>query len=307
MYEKSFLLILAGSVIAGCSVIPEVKYKQITQGADMKDMADAYYLQRSIVSIEASTQQKTNTKDQKLAVTEIVVRSTPKEFRDMKVGIKPIEGWRTKTMVNVTKMPNTELVASIGSEVEETLSKHITEYGGAIAKVAALAVSFGAMRDRDVCIHSDKQPITLDLATVIKDKTQNKFKGHSDQQCIEVELGDYPVDAVDTKSDSGSLNLPTDNTSYFYYSSCRDATITIHQDAESTVVKTVRISDPSRVQRVQFPAKGSIVMHSECGVSVQTEKTSGNPTSAVIEALATQGKAIKEAIDSAKDGKKSDK
>lgn len=40
-------------------------------------------------------------------------------------------------------------------------------------------------------------------------------------------------------------------------------------------------------------------MHSECGASVQTEKSEGVSTASIVDALAAQGKAIKDAIDAA--------
>jgi hypothetical protein len=64
--------------------------------------------------------------------------------------------------------------------------------------------------------------------------------------------------------------------------------------------KGLRVADPRFVQRVQFPTKGSITAHSECGVSVASEAASGDSGAAIVAALSTEAKAIKDALDSSK-------
>jgi hypothetical protein len=84
------------------------------------------------------------------------------------------------------------------------------------------------------------------------------------------------------------------------FSACRAATIKFNYQGRS-YEKRVKINDPNYFQKVGFPTKGKVTFHDECGVSVSSESESGVSSGAEIaEALAAQGKAIKEAIEAAK-------
>lgn len=280
MRSQLFVMLFVAS-ISGCTVLPSVEYRAITTPDDMAGMTDAFYRQQTKIEISVVA---TNTAG--ATAGELLIVSRPAEYRASKLGIKALTDWRSSTVVTLNKYPNTDLINSIGIEVTDITAKAITEYGGAFVKLIGLGVSGEAPQP---CIVSGP---TL---TLVVGPQGGTFDGNNPEKkgCISVTLGALPPDAM--PADKLPMNQQTHN---FYYSACRDATVTIKQ-ATSDVVKTLRVADPSHVQFVQFPPKGTITSHSECGVSVQTDKAAVDNGAAVVNALATQGKAIKDALDAA--------
>jgi hypothetical protein len=258
----------------------------------MKEMSDSFFLQKSSVAIDKASDGKA-AKDQNnndVVIADVRVTSTPKESRERKIAIGVVNDWQRTTMVNITKVANTELVSSIGVEVTDTRAKSISDYGGAIVKVIGAAAAI--LADVDTSGNSCNVPMTYDIPF---DGTSNLWEN----ACIKIELGPLPPDAASV--DTIPFGRSTSN---YYYSACRDAYITIKKLVGGSNLNkqptTVRVADPRFVQVVQLPAKGTITSHSQCGVSVVTQATAQSDGAAVADALATQAKAIKEAIEAAK-------
>lgn len=291
-------------MLGGCSVLPTVQYRIIEQAKDMEGMTDSFYRQRSEIELTlvSSRKEEKNAAGSAVEVSEISVASKPREYTASKLGIRAIENWRSSTVVSVTKAPNTDRVSSIGVEVTDNAAKNIGEYGGAIVKVIT---AVAAAADPDIpCLSSMKGPKTITLQDKLPtapNELEMHFDGGVDDKnpqsgCITIKLSPLPADALQ----ASMIPLNTDTHNY-YYSACRDAEITVRQSKTLEFKKTVRISDPQWVQLVQFPPKGTITSHSECGISVQTDKASADVgAAAIIEALATQGKAIKDALEAGK-------
>jgi hypothetical protein len=274
---------------AGCTVLPTVQYHVVKSPDDMKGMADSFFLQRSTIAIDLVSDTSAKNKDNKdVLVSDVSIVSKPAEYRDLKLAIKPSNNWRSNTTVTVNKVDNKELVASIGVEVTDTTVKTINAVGGAIVKVISLAGGLGLLEVHEACT----LPITYDVPNNLP------AEGSVDTgtTCFRLSVGKLPPDAM------LATQIPVDSdTNYYYYAACRDAIVTLtlpNQTGNKT--KTVRIADPRYVQLVQYPPKGTITSHSECGVSIKTEATSPTSAADIVDALATQGKAIKDAIDAAK-------
>jgi hypothetical protein len=219
---------------------------------------------------------------------DVGVVSIPREYRDVKLGIEPANTWWSKTTVSIKKIDNTELVSSVGVEVTNTTVQNIGDIGGAIVKIVGLAAAIGLKKEEvKVC----SLPRTYEL---FADGLEHPIE----DECISVQLGPLPPDVIEVSKIPQGVG-----THSYYYSACRDAVVTFNIDnATANRTQTVRVADPRYVQAVRFPPKGSITSHSQCGVSVVTEPTTAASASAsdVVAALATQGKAIKDAIDASK-------
>lgn len=283
-------------LLGGCSALPSVQYRIIESSKDMDGMTDSFYLRRSEIELTLVT--STTAKDPKnnpALSTEIAIVSKPREYRGTKLGIRADSSWRASTMVALNKTPNTDMINSIGIEVTDNTAKAIGDYGGAIVKVISL-LALGAGPALP-CLTQKGGPRTIILPDNLPDTMSFDGSGDADVKkgCISIKLSPLPADAL--KASSIPLN---NNTHNFYYSACRDAEITIKQSTGLSVTKTVRINDPMWVQAIQFPPKGTITSHSECGVSVKTENSAPDNGAAIINALATQAKAIKDALDAAK-------
>lgn len=281
--------VVAAVLAAGCTVLPNVQYRVVKSADDMKGMADSFFLQRSTIVIDLVSDTTAKNKDNKdVLVSDVSVVSKPAEYRALKLAIKPSNNWRSDTTVTINKVDNKELVASIGVEVTDTTVKTINAVGGAIVKVISLAGGLGLREEHKECT----LPVTYDVPENLPDSGPVP----TGTSCFSLSVGKLPPDAM------LATQIPVNSdTSYYYYAACRDATVTLtlaNQTGNRT--KTVRIADPRYVQLVQYPPKGTITSHSECGVSIKTEVTSPTSAADIVDALATQGKAIKDAIDAAK-------
>ena len=287
-FIRSKAVVLAAAC-AGCTAVPTVQYREIEKPADLDGVAGSFYLQRSVITVELK---ETPAKDKAAKPTvDFTVSSSPAEFRAVKYAIKPVNSWRSTTNVTLNKVANTDLVSSADVEVTDNTAKSINEYGGAIAKlIGTAAVLIAALPGAD-CLPAKSDAVKLNLSYPQGDT--ETFAGAGGSKCITVALKDLPTDALPRESIKQS-----GDTSRFYYAACRDAEVRVEQRS-GPLTGTVRVADPRFVQFVQFPAKGSVSMHSACGVSVKTDKPAGDNTAAIVDALATQGKAIKDAIDAA--------
>ena len=298
MIDSRLVVLCVAIILGGCTVLPTVQYRIIESAKDMEGMTDSFYRQRSEIELNLVSNAKgKDPAGNEVVTTEISIASKPREYRASKLDIHAIENWRTSTVVSVTKAPNTDRVSSIGVEVTDKTARNIGEYGGAIVKVVSAVVAAAA--PDTPCLSSKAGPKTITLPDTLTD-TMTFDGGEGDGKavvgCISIKLSPLPADALN----ASAIPLNTDTHKY-YYSACRDAEITVMQGVGRTFKKTVRVSDPQWVQLVQFPPKGTITNHSECGISVQTDKaTSDIGAAAIIDALATQGKAIKDALDAGK-------
>jgi hypothetical protein len=295
--SKYACFIAAGTalLLAGCNTVPAVQYTKIEKPEDAKKVADSFYLAQSEITIDKTAETKDSTKK----TEEFLIVSRPLAYPAYKIGVRPDDSWRVTTKVSIVKIENTDLVASVGVETTDNTATVIGQIGGALVKVIGLVAALAPLPGE--CIKADGFPVKLalsaaDLAGATGAKTFNfPAAGGAPAAggCISVAVGELPKDAMPAGE------LPYDKTtSNYYYSACRDAVVEF--TTPKKLSKKLRIADPNYVQFVQLPYKGSVTAHSECGVSVKTEATSPSSATQIIDALATQGKAIKDAIDAAK-------
>jgi hypothetical protein len=298
------VLVAAGglAMLGGCTAMPTVEYRRVQSSKDMQGMADAYFLQRS--KIEISINEVTEgAKDGKAASTvpTMTFRSVPAEDLGRKLAVNPVNNWRAKTTLALTKFENTDLVSAAGVEATNEVINSINEFGAIIVKAAPLLTLFGAAEESvRPCL--DPKGTLLAVLPELKDPSGKAetlvFQGNAskpEKDCVNVSVGALPPDAI-----SFEALTVNENVDVLYYAACRPISISVTHRGE-VLKATGRISDPRFVQSVRFPAKGTLNMHSQCGVSIKSDKASNETTaSAIIEALAAQAKAIKEVVEAAK-------
>lgn len=290
MNERTILSLLSSIALTACAVAPTVQYNVVKSPADLRgDEIDSFYLQRSIIKIDnAGTKKNVDGKD----AANIVATSIPAEFTDFKVSIRPAGQPGIKTNLNIAKRPNTELVAEAGVEVIDTRVEIINKLG-TIITTAAKHVPFNAATG----LEPDRLPKAIQVDVVLKaNKVGREARPDIDAaDGVTIDFGPIPPDA--NTIDKLPANVAT---SVMVYSACREATVKFKYK-DNNYTQTMKVADPNFFGQVAFPVKGKLSFHSECGVSVSSDKDTGVSSNAVIiEALATQGKAIKDAIDAAK-------
>jgi hypothetical protein len=277
-------LSLYSIAVAGCAVHPSASYTKITKDNATTPVTDSYYLQTSTIKISAPAKDATAPQ----------VDSVPTEYTAFKVGITSESSWlgMVDTNVNIAKTDNTALVKSVGVQVNDNRVATIEAIGGVAASALPLLVEavppltgadLPAQFRMDALLKDDgSQPIPL-----------SPIPGRN----VSLTIGPLPPDAVSID------RMPTGSTHQYFYAACREAVVDLFYAAKAGDRPTksqvvVKIADPRYFQLVSFPVKGSINMHSQCGVSVSTDTSSGVSTNADL--ITAVGKAITGAISAAK-------
>lgn len=294
LLSKPLLFALATVALlatSACKTMPKVAYKKITNPTDLDGTEfDQFVFQESELVIDGKKDDKGNF----VPPLQLSAISVPAEHKSFKVAIYRRGSIGVKTNVVISKIENTEIPKEIGSEVVDSRVDMIKQIGSAMVSLAAVALS----SDASTAIKFPRRiPISPLMTNVGK---EGGSVTTSDK--IEIELGALPQDAQ-------SIDLLPfgKDTSSYYYAACRTAIIRVPIcpskakspcDQSAYTLPPVKISDPRYFQSVGLPQKGKITMHSQCGVSVSTEKDSGTSSNAeVAAALAAQIAAVKEAVD----------
>lgn len=296
--SRRYALIVAALCCGACTVLPTVQYFNLTEGASrilvpadeggirmLENLSDTFYLRQSAIVIEP---QSSSSAPKEL--TGVKISSTPVEYTQTTYGIRPVTNWMSSTAVTLNKTDNTNMISSADVSVTDKRAGTISSIGAIVVKGLAIASLTKAVAS-SCAITSATPKATIDLSEIKAQKgvfDMHKIAGYEGCQ-LQVEYGALPVGAIE----AGKLPLGT-NTHTFYYSACRDVTVTL-KSATVIYIAKLRIADPRYLQFVQFPAKGSITMHSVCGASVKMESAAADTSLAIAEALATQTAAIIEA------------
>ncbi|MEI7361157.1 hypothetical protein [Dickeya dadantii] len=288
-------IIVSMMLMSGCAVKPEVSY-QIIQGDKPageklldKKISDSFYLASSSVIFEPEYDKESGDKKELIKYNVTVLNNDYKKF---KIGIVPKESLFTKTSINITKVDNTDRVKEIGVDTEDNREKIVKEFGAlAVAGITAIAWSSTPTTKSDT---AQTKVVNIDDTILNRNnESLNLFRDYD----AEITLGSVPVDAIpaDWITQSSAENLDKIK-NHFIYASCRDAVIKIRKDKIVQETIYARVSDPRYVQAVALPVKGKVTTHSQCGVSVVTEKNSQSTDTAVLTALLNEIKDLKDAV-----------
>ncbi|WP_278391711.1 hypothetical protein [Sphingobium yanoikuyae] len=270
---------------AGCATTSKVEYRVITSPADMKGMTDAFYMRRSVLELSASNVPAGKTDVE----TTIAIQALPREAQSLRIGVAAHRGFLSTTKINITKVENTDLVKSIGVETTDETVNRINQIGGVAVKLIQSAAMLGLGNISCLSPADGKQ--IFELNPTNGSETFKTVRGN----CITVTYGPLPKEVIRVQ------DLPKNTaTSLYYYSACRDADVVIQQTDDVVRREKIRVSDPAYLQYVEFPLKGKIEHHSQCGVSVTTEAYTATNPADIVGALTAQGKAIKDALEAAK-------
>jgi len=279
--------------VSGCVSAPSVQYSKVVSQADMDGMSDSFYLRRTTLEVSATDTKKKDASGKEVVVTDVNVNAVPAEHQAARYAIGGKRTLRSDTRVNLTKIENTDLINSIGTETTDTTVTTIQQAGGVISNLIAF-VGFGSTADTP-CVTEKlgKLKFNLDPSKAFQD-----FDGGT-RKCIRVTYGPLPQGSLPT----GDWPLRQD-TRFFYFAACRDATVRIAQSGAQTIEEKIKISDPNHLQYVRFPNKGKITHHSSCGISVVTEPSPTVNPADIVGALQAQGKAISDALKAARNDDK---
>lgn len=197
--------------------------------------------------------------------------------------------WKS-TNLNVEKYPNTDIIKSLTIDTED----HRKEFITSATSIAVTIAAFGLTASND----KEAYPYILDTEDLLtKDKLGDRqgFSATSDKSLnskpVNIYFGKIPDDAIETNK------FPfTKNSKVYAFSACRTAKVSF-DDGTTRREVSINVADPNFIQTIKIPDKGSITMHSGCGVDTKSEKSSVNSDAEVLSHLVEQ---VKSALDSKK-------
>jgi hypothetical protein len=274
-------------VITGCSPIA---YKQIT-GPD-KEGLTKFSLQSSAIVIDEVIKDGTST---------VVVTSVPTESKASHNANPPfrygMEGtdyffWKT-THLNVEKYPNTSLIKSISIDTEDNRKEFITSAVSVAGTIAGfqLASTTPTKATPEASTYPFIGDVESALLKVTKEDPEVELGGKLNKNPVTIVFGPVSPDAIPLDK----FNFDS-NSDVYAFSACRSAKVKFY-DGKDFRMASVSIADPSYIQTVKVPEKGSITMHSACGVDTKSEKSSVNSSSEVLSHLVQQ---VKSSLDAEK-------
>ena len=274
MFSQRILLLVAAISVVGCASRPSLTYSKIdTSTKPLLHFTDSYFLNVSKVAITPNKGKD----DAGNMVTQYAISSEPIEYQNFKVGVVSRNNFISTTKLNITKAENSDRYASGGTETTDNVKTLISTVGGIIVKgltmagPAPVSAPVQEVPVPDSCATMLTKPFVIEFSS-IKDAENNPnfpvrfVPTDSTTSCVHLTLDPLPPDAK--KIDEFPWNTPTSD---YFYSACRNLTVTVTYADQHLISKVVRIADPNYYQSVQYPYKGSVTMHSQCGVSVKTD------------------------------------
>lgn len=293
-------LLLGVATLSGCSVNPTVRYVEASsmgEAARQPRLIDSFYRQKNELTIEFKPVDAAGKQAAApLTVTNRRLEDTTR--RIMMIGADPF--W-SRTTINLTKVPDTDLIASASSEVVDRRAEITTSAGSVLKAILPLAMGAAGGPGKPKCNSLLIEPCIWALAPEATEK-----KGLIEAAPgLTVNWGAVPETAIPIENPAYQdfLNKPQKG---LFYSACREVTLsyeTIDSEHRTVYAWRGKVADPDFVEFVAFPKSGQLEFHNQCGVSVKSVKDPTVTTDVLITTAVTQAVAIKEALDKAQEAK----
>lgn len=293
-------LLLSIATLSACSVNPTVRYVEATapgEAARQPKLIDSFYRQRNELTFEL----KAATAGDKPTEEAFVVTNRRLEDTTRRIMILDADPFWSRTTINLTKVQDTDLIASASSEVVDRRAEIMTNVGNVLKVVIPLIGAAAGPSPGQKCSNLKVQPCAWTLPS-----DANGAQGKETAATgLTVVWGAVPATAVPVQDSSYQDFLKKPQKGMFY-SACREVAITYA--AKDAINNTIyswrgRIADPNFVDFVAFPGSGQIEFHNQCGVSVKSVKDPTVTTDVLVTTAVTQAVAIKEAIDKAEEAR----
>jgi len=320
--HPEFLLVGAMVVLSGCAADPSVRYQAAASFEDVlttqSKLIDTYYPQRNELTIAFKA---VDAAGKPVAEPLVVVNRRTEDTSKRMLLLRGDPLW-TRTTVNLLKVENTDLIKSAGVEVADRRAELITNVAS-IAKVL-IPIAFGAASGTTTEACGGVDP-SMKTCTWTLPANAGKGAGHQPVGA-KMTIAWDPVPVTAAPADDARVKALLSKPSHgMFYPACRsvaiyyvpagaraaaakDPAVKALLDADSSLqpafVWRGKVADPQYLEYVAFPRKGSIEFHTQCGVSVKTEKDPTLSSDALILTSLTQAISVKEAIEKAEEAKK---
>lgn len=280
--------------LVACTASPSVKYKDFSvSGPDLQGYTK-FTLQSSAIRARVTIVNPAETQPGQEPALAISLESVPMAFGQARYGVRDSgSDWWIKTEVKLTTRDNTDLVEKLQVEFFDNRQQTIKEAGA----LAATLLAFAPDPPGDIKNPTGEATIVFDLSSAMKPEVTTEHDISLSPATInpayrewhaKIHVGPIPPDAVQRSSFD-----PTEHTSVYFYSACRDTLVKLYDEKRVLrAMKAVKVADPSFIQTVALPKKGSISSTSECGVSVTSESKPATRDLVLLNEVIQQVKAV---------------
>ncbi|MHA3736678.1 hypothetical protein ACXR0M_13530 [Pseudomonas sp. Eth.TT006] len=296
--NKSMLVLLLGALtLSGCGTrFPSVQYEKVTAKTtpDLEGLVK-FNLPKTILKLDRD-------KDKKL-----VLEAIPGESEDNLFQIHQDDPWLIKTSFKWVKRENTNLLQSVGTEVEDNRIKTIQAVGGALASIAAVLFTKTIdLEDDGGPVPPAKAKVALPLA-IDTEPFLSGYTGENLQYTAEngsseaagkvgftLSFGPLPPATISLKDYLSATQGKSQHA--IFIPACRSARIKFtDQNSELSGLEFVTtVADPNYVQIIGLPNKGTVNFHSVCGANVLAEKADISTGSELVNASLAEAKSLSE-------------
>jgi len=298
MKACKLVLIVAGA-LAGCSSLPTVEYKKL-DGWDPEGRM-RYALPKSIIVIDYPKDKDGKRITSGASGVELTV--VPAES-ETSFAVAADDPWGRKTTLQWTKIANTELLATVGTEVIDNRVKIINSIGETAANGISLGASLGLLSYKFSNIvkiplteeplpDTEPYPVAFDLENKNLDEDLVFPSGKSPLILKATIPSEAPLGSVLLKSISTPLGL-SQMRHVLLTSACQKVTIEIKSGKFKGKVLEAKFADPRYVQTIPLPQKGTVSLHSSCGANVVASTTADSLDVEVVAAAVAQAKSLAE-------------
>lgn len=294
---------VAASILTGCSGQPTVKYEVAHNGpnypGDFEGLTK-FTLPKSVLYASYSDPDKKTGLSLASTPAEAGANGEPSKVSFM---IRPSDSMGIKTHLMVKKRDNTDLLESVGTEIEDNRTKMIESVAGIAVSVIGIAALAAPPSGDGGCIPMPAElPLAIDTeeflnATKTKAADPKARHGSIQRTCVDpvrfdIQFGSLPGDAIARETFIAQIKDPQE---IMIYSACRTATITFTSAPLAGKQFTTTVADPNFIQTIKFPQKGKVDMHSACGANTSSEKSGISSSTEVMNTLIAQAKTVREA------------
>jgi hypothetical protein len=303
MNKSTLVLLLGALTLSGCGThFPSVQYEKVTAKTppDLEGLVK-FNLSKTILKLDRD-------KDKKL-----VLEAIPGESEGNLFQIHQNDPWLIKTSFKWVKRENTNLLQSVGTEVEDNRIKTIQAVGGTLASIASVLLTQTINLDQDDSpAPPAKAKVSLPLAIDTEPFLQGYMKGDLSDTAdngssdgggrvpFTLSFGPLPPASISLKDYLSATQGKSQHA--IFIPACRTAKIKFTDTGSelSGLEFVTTVADPNYVQVIGLPNKGTVNFHSVCGANVLAEKADISTGSELVNASLAQAKSLSETWTTAK-------
>ncbi|VVO63665.1 hypothetical protein PS925_01362 [Pseudomonas fluorescens] len=291
--------VLSLAILAGCSAQPKAFYQtppmhgeKLMDGTNYEgdwDGLPKFTLAKSQLVVDFKDKEKKTTPEMISVPTEAQLESDSRT----RFMLRQDDAFGIDTHLKVTKIDNTDLLSSVGTEVEDKRVKYIEAAGTlAVSLIGALALN----ADSELPISIDSYQVLRDGEIKRKaDTAYAKITSPDQSKTIHFQANFGPVkdDAIDNLVFAKRANEKAQET--IFHSACRNVTVLFNDGPLAGEQFSATVADPRYIQTIRFPEKGSVNFHSACGANTTSLSSGTSSTLDIVNAVIAQSKSVREA------------